>query len=1621
MRTSFEIFLRDLKALGRNPAALLVVIALLVLPGLYAWYCIVANWDPYSNTGNVPIAVVNEDEGATSDLTGEINLGNQVADELHDNHNIDWHFYDTEEEALEATRRFECYAALVMPKDLSKNVVGIFDGSDEQPVIYFYPNEKQNAVAVKVSDSAAQTLVTQINQQFASTVNEIVLEKVQEGANKVDEQTSQTRRTLASEVDDTQAQIANVTQSLDSTISAINGWRESVAGSQASLSAAAQQLPALRTSLADSSATLNNLRVETIAFDSVFSKSLSQTNLALANLSLRISADMSATESDVARVSADLDKSIELMSAELAAHGPNEVTEQLQVALQKLQSASDHLQSAVALADASTQNMNANVQTIVDKTNAANDTFSREVLPALSNGTYDLGISLSGLSSAVGQFEPQIVELQEVLAQTDAALVDAIAAIEQAKALLSNVNAHLESTSTDLNAMGSALKVDQIAELLDVDPDNLGQFISSPVNLVTEEIYPVSNYGTAVAPFYTCLALWIGCFILISLIKLEVDRTGFESATPTQRYFGRWLLLVLLALVQSQIICGVDIALGIDCTHPVAFMASGAVCSFAFMNLLYALALTFRNIGRTLCILLLIMQVPGSSGMYPIEMMPAFFRAVHPFLPFTYGINAMREALCGMQGIAYATDLIAVALIVPLAFLIGLVIRPYMMNVLLMFDEELRKTGFFAGELHGQGTDTERVRGMMRILASHDAYRDSIERRALSFNRRYPRLRKAGSIAVFAIPFALLVIMLPFNLILGPSVSTDAKLMALIVALILILCVQIALIVMEYLHRVVLDETRLLGDRQVAEAPEYNTLIDAVDDKRRAAEDGRAQAIEHFKNQTINDQFSVAPPLPSSLVSSEAPNGSPANEPDPTEPPKRYGGAARDIFFTDMRLGFQSVIGVVVIMLLVITPSLYAWFNIAGCWDPYSNTGNLKVAVANEDAGYKSELIPVRVNVGDTIVAQLRSNDSFNWVFVDEQQAVDGVTDSSYYAAIVIPDDFSQNMMTYLTDGAKYPDVVYYTNEKENPIAPIITQKGADSIQEGIRRTFTERVDETALALAADLSEYISRPEVGTYLNKMAGHLDDAARDLRNGAYELRSLSSLSGTVSNVVATAGSTMNGVRASGETARNAIASAEAGAQSATTAFDQASAVIEAALVDSETELGSIAYDIDGALAELEASTTEVPASIYEAASVAASAGNAMHETARVTREAAELLTDETEREKMLAEAKRIDAIGDSYDTLSSSITAMASRSENLGPNIEQTRSELTQLVADADAAIAEARTYYNNNVKSSASSMWNTIEATSTSVHSIVDGLDTTIGGLVNSTDGLNGQLTSLGNGLTQASSDLDEASSRLSNTRKNLSDALASGDLKQIKAIALSSDVEHLADRLSAPLEVNRQPIYPVANFGSQMASFYTVLSLWVGALVTISAMRVRIVEERLEQLRLHYRTVRTRHEFFGRYGIFGFIALLQSVLVLLGDLMLLHIQCDNPIMFVVLGVFIGQVFCLFVYTMTELFGNVGKALCVILLIMQVAASGGTFPVEMLDPLLSSIVPYLPFYHGMCLLKECVAGIYWPAVGTNAAFLLIAVGILLLIGIVIRRPFRIADDWLERQLEKTGFM
>lgn len=1547
MRTSFDILKRDLLALVKNPIALLVVGALLVLPGLYAWYCIVANWDPYSHTGNMPIAIVNEDKGAKNNLAGDINIGKQVTEQLKDNDSIDWQFFDSEEEALQATRYADVYATIVMPENLSENLVGIFEGSHDPPTIFYYPNEKYNAVATKVCDSAAQTLVRQINQGFSSTVNRKVLESTQGMSDSVEEKADQTNKSALAEIKEVQKDLDKVIASLDDASSAIAGWRQAAGGASDSLAMTNDKLPVIATALDDASNQLNGLRTKTDSFQGELSKAILDTATAIAEMSGQAATSINEASADLKAAKAQLE------AVEKAAKSYPE----LEMAAVGLEVVVTLVDGIVIHVDERVSEINGTVQGVAgDVTNATNR-ITGEVMPQMSSATYNLALSFARLSGAISQFGPEIEGLRGVFGQTDSALATATSAIADAKTLLGTISKDLKGTIDDIGAIGKALEIEQLRKLLDVDPENAGTFISTPVKIVTEKINPVSNYGTAVAPFYTNLALWIGCFILVSLMKVEV--TGFAGATARQRYFGRWLLFVILSLLQSQVICGVDILLGIDCAHPALFMLAGAFCSFAYMNLIYALVKTFRNIGKTLCIFLLIMQVPGSSGMYPIQMMPEFFQFIHPALPFTYGIDAMREALCGLYGMAYLGDLVVILLIVPGALVVGLALRPLMASLLILFDREMAKVGFFPSEVNEEGLGNERMRGMLRALMGRGDIADDVEERAWRFNRMYPHWRKLGSISLIVVPLAVLVLMLPANLLFNPS--TDTKLTVLIIMLVALFVVQVGLIALERAHRTIEEETRLIGAN----------LLDGFDLESLAAEPADGSA-------------SGSGDAPSGMVT--AADGLRARPP--------YGNPASDIFATDVRLGFQSVIGVVVIALLVLTPSMYAWFNIAGSWDPYSATGNLKVAVANEDEGYKGDLLPMTIDVGATIESQLRGNSSFDWVFVDSsKEAVDGVNSSEYYAAIVIPHDFSSNLLTYLTDDTDYPAVTYYTNEKENPIAPIITQKGADSIQESIRVSFTERVDEVVLGVAQDILEYVKKPDMSSYVTKMSRHLDDALGDTKSASSQVRTLASLLTTTSSIVSQLGSSIDGLRAAGASAKAAIGDAKAGAEGASSAIDQALAIAEELIGGSTVDVDKVKAVIDIAFSLLEEGANAVPASIQERIDEFENLGKGLPDG--TAKEACDTLVADLEKAKQHAEAT--------------------------AANVDAARSRTDGLLAEAQAEVDAARGFLSNDVKPAVEELRSSLSTIATSTSEIVKSLESVVSGVGDSTGGLSNQLSLLSDGLAKAGDKLESSATKIGDTKTRVAEALKSGDLKQIEDVVMGSDTEAMAASLANPVQLAREAMYPVSNYGSAMAPFYTVLSLWVGALVMISTMRVRIAEERIEELRRRYAKVHPRHEFFGRYGIFGLIGLMQSTLVLLGDLLFLHIQCASPVLFFLFGIFIGQVFCLIVYTITELFGDVGKALCVILLIMQVAASGGTFPIQMFDPILGHAAPYLPFYYAMILLQECVAGILWPNMAVCIVALIAMAGAMLIIGLPLRRPFRRVNVFFEEQLEKTGYM
>ena len=143
-----------------------------------------------------------------------------------------------------------------------------------------------------------------------------------------------------------------------------------------------------------------------------------------------------------------------------------------------------------------------------------------------------------------------------------------------------------------------------------------------------------------------------------------------------------------------------------------------------------------------------------------------------------------------------------------------------------------------------------------------------------------------------------------------------------------------------------------------------------------------------------------------------------------------------------------NVMSIIIALGLVLVPSLFAWYNIIACWNVFDNTGNLPVAVANTDEGYQSDLIPLRINIGDQVVSALRANDQIDWQFTDENDAIDGARSGRYYAAVVIPKSFSRDMLTFYTGDAGHADIVYYANEKKSAIAPKITDHLCDECLE---------------------------------------------------------------------------------------------------------------------------------------------------------------------------------------------------------------------------------------------------------------------------------------------------------------------------------------------------------------------------------------------------------------------------------------------------------------------------------------------------------------------------------------------------------------------------------------------
>ena len=728
------------------------------------------------------------------------------------------------------------------------------------------------------------------------------------------------------------------------------------------------------------------------------------------------------------------------------------------------------------------------------------------------------------------------------------------------------------------------------------------------------------------------------------------------------------------------------------------------------------------------------------------------------------------------------------------------------------------------------------------------------------------------------------------------------------------------------------------------------------------------------------------------------------------------------IYRADLRRAHRSLIASVVVFGLVVIPSLFTWFNVAASWDPFGNTKSLRIAIANTDAGYKSDLVPLHVNIGDSVVSALRKNDSFDWVIDSEDAAIEGTRSGEYYAAIVIPSDFSREMLTFFDGGASSAPMTYYVNEKKNGISPKIAGQGAEAVSAQVNQIFVQTLAEVALDTATSVGGALSSPTAVNTVTALDNRVQNVASRLRTAADSADAYASLVGSSVTLIDSTSTLVDGLGSTKGSAQSAVSSAKAGASGLGSAASAAVSSVSDAISSSKSSLSSLSRAVDNVYANGSTSASDAASALRSQASVLDTQA-ASFASIKSTLEA---LPGSPVSQSSL---DRLQAASTRLTNVANGLRAAASELDSKVANADAGRATVNGLIAQARSAVDGLSSDFETNLRPQLESLASTLASAQSSLSAARTSLEgatsTASGGSGSAREGL----TQLRDNLTGAATSLREAAGKLDSLHTSISEALAGGDLTTLGTI-IGNNPESLAAAIAAPVGIETSPVYPVENFGSQMTPMYSILALWVGAILMGVSMRSDVTDSSVadglpenDPLRatLTAKPVGLAAGYLGRYLIFGTIALAQATLVGLGDLYFLKVQHAHPLQFMGTLWLTAVVFSFLLYTLIATFGNAGKALGVLLLVLQISGAGGAFPLAILPSFFSSVSPFLPATHAITALRASIAGYagheYGDAMWFLASFILFAA----FLGLALRPLLVRKNRRMVEKLESTKLL
>lgn len=673
MKMILKIFRSDMKALFGNFFVLAIALGLCALPALYAWFNIYSNRDPYGSTGNLRIAAASRDKGFTDAAGKKSNAGEEVIKSLKDNKSIRW-VCTSPESARKRVDSGDCYAAIILPEDFSANMYDGFRRGLKRPKIQYLVNEKKNAVATKITDTAVSNLENSLDEMYISILVSNVFAREAQMADKIREEQAVTRL---------QERIA---QTIDT-----------VSGYDATLASLRQANGKMGGTLEDASKDLESLKQRTEEVEDLDSNLLAQIsrrnrtiNHALSSASLNIEKANTAISVPqrkklYQKAASQLEKAKKELSRFSHFLKPNTLTNAISERYHNLTNQAEaqitNISTLKKRLDELSESKKDEISTAVEnaisnQVNSILETCQNIVIPA----SEELGELMDTLARDTKNALSNIAEdadlLQTIITGADTTLQSADSGLASLSQTLRQITQKLDEIHTSLGTLSDSELLQKISDFVQRDPKGYGAFFAAPVKIKTQRVYPVENYGSGVTPFYTTLAIWVGGIFLVSLLKVKPNADQFPGAKPHELFLGRYILFFLLGQLQALVIVVGNLALlHTQCQLPRHFWLAAALASLTFSLLIYTLTLSFGDIGKAIIVVIVVIQIAGSSGTFPIEILPAFYRKMHIFFPFPYAINAMREAICGMNGNDYLVNLLELLLFAAAALLIGLVVR----------------------------------------------------------------------------------------------------------------------------------------------------------------------------------------------------------------------------------------------------------------------------------------------------------------------------------------------------------------------------------------------------------------------------------------------------------------------------------------------------------------------------------------------------------------------------------------------------------------------------------------------------------------------------------------------------------------------------------------------------------------------------------------------------------------------------------------------------------------------------------------------------------------------------------------------------------------------------------